>query len=127
MENLDIIILTSVISTLFVVFFVLMYRELAEVEKNGWKSDPNAKKYGREALFVLMQRLFDEDAVPKKEKKTIYKAVKRTMSDMESDGIYFPEEVKEKMKEYRDELHCEYSGLPSPLAYEKPQVPNNDD
>ena len=119
MENLDIIILTTIISTLFVVFFILMYREFSNMEKNGWKYDPNAKKYGREALFVLMQRLFDEDSIPKKEKKTIYKAVKRTISDMESDGIYFPEEVKEQLKEYREEMHCEYSGLPSPKAYER--------
>jgi hypothetical protein len=42
----------------------------------------------------------------------------KTIADMESDGIYFPQEVKEKMKEYREELHCEYSGLPSPKSYE---------
>jgi hypothetical protein len=41
----------------------------------------------------------------------------RTMADMESDGIYFPEEVKEEMKRQREELYCEYSGLPSVLAY----------
>jgi len=119
MENLDIIILTSIISTLFIVFGILMYKELSNVDKNGWQYDPNAKKYGREALFVLMQRLFDEDSVPKKERKTIYKAVKRTIADMESDGMYFPEEVKEQLKEYREEMHCEYSGLPSPKSYQK--------
>jgi hypothetical protein len=118
MENLDIIILTSIISTLFIVFGILMYKELSNVDKNGWQYDPNAKKYGREALFVLMQRLFDEDSVPKKERKTIYKAVKRTIADMESDGMYFPEEVKEQLKEYREEMHCEYSGLPSPKSYQ---------
>ena len=127
MENLDIIILTSVVSTLFLVFFILMFRELKDVDKNGWKYDPTAKKYGREALFVLMQRLFEDEVTPKKEKKKVYKAMYRTMADMESDGIYFPEEVKERMKEYREELHCEYSGLPSPLAYEKTQVPDNHD
>ena len=37
---------------------------------------------------------------------------------MESDGIYFPEEVKEQLKEYREEMHCEYSGLPSPKSYD---------
>jgi len=124
MENLDIIILSSVVSTLFLVFFILMYRELKDVDENGWKYDPNAKKYGREALFVMMQRLFDEDMPKtkknsKKEKEIIYKAVTRTISDMESDGIYFPEEIKGKLQEYREELHCEYSGLPSPKSYER--------
>ena len=37
---------------------------------------------------------------------------------MESDGVYFPEEIKDKLQEYREEMHCEYSGLPSPKAYE---------
>lgn len=118
MENLDIIILTTIISTLFLVFGILMYKEFTSMEKNGYQYDPNAKKYGRDALFVMMQRLFDESTIPKKEKQMIYKSVKRTISDMESDGMYFPEEVKEKLKEYREELLCEYSGLPSPKAYE---------
>jgi hypothetical protein len=125
MENLDIIILTTIVSTLFIVFGILMYKEFSNVDKNGWQYDPNAKKYGRDALFEMMARLF-EDETPKKartksskkEKEIVYKAMHRTISDMESDGMYFPEEVKEKLKEYREETYCEYSGLPSPKAYE---------
>ena len=125
MENLDIIILTSVVSTLFIVFGILMYREFSNIEKNGYQYDPNAKKYGRDALFDMMARLFEDEHVTKarkkiskKEKEIVYKAVARTISDMESDGIYFPDEVKEKLKEYREETYCEYSGLPSPKSYE---------
>ena len=125
MENLDIIILTSVVSTLFIVFGILMYREFSNVDKNGWQYDPNAKKYGRDALFDMMARLFEDEHVTKarkkiskKDKEIVYKAVARTISDMESDGIYFPDEVKEKLKEYREETYCEYSGLPSPKSYE---------
>ena len=117
MENLDIIILTSVVSTLFIVFGILMYKEFSNIEKNGYQYDPNAKKYGRDALFDMMAKLFEDEA-PKEEKKIIYKAVKRTISDMESDGVYFTEEIKDKLEEYREEMHCEYSGLPSPKAYE---------
>ena len=117
MENLDIIILTSIVSTLFIVFGILMYKEFSNMEKNGYQYDPNAKKYGRDALFEMMAKLFEDEA-PKEEKKIIYKAVKRTISDMESDGMYFPEEVQEKLKEYREETYCEYSGLPSPKSYE---------
>jgi hypothetical protein len=125
MENLDIIILTSVVSTLFIVFGILMYREFSNIEKNGYQYDPNAKKYGRDALFDMMARLFEDEHVTKarkkiskKDKDIVYKAVARTISDMESDGIYFPDEVKEKLKEYREETYCEYSGLPSPKSYE---------
>jgi hypothetical protein len=117
MENLDIIILTSIVSTLFIVFGILMYKEFSNMEKNGYQYDPNAKKYGRDALFEMMAKLFEDEA-PKEEKKIIYKAVKRTISDMESDGVYFTEEIKDKLEEYREETYCEYSGLPSPKAYE---------
>jgi hypothetical protein len=65
----------------------------------------------------MMGRLFD-DEIPVNERKIIYKAVKRTMADMESDGIYFPEDVRERLREYREELNCEYSGLPSVKSYE---------
>ncbi len=123
MENLDIIILTSIVSTLFIVFGILMYKEFSSMEKNGYQYDPNAKKYGRDALFDMMARLFEDEA-PKEEKKIIYKAVKRTISDMESDGIYFTEEVKDKLQEYREEMHCEYSGLPSPKSYDVNNVIN---
>jgi hypothetical protein len=117
MENIDIIILTSILSTLFLVFGFLVYKEFSSLDENSYNT---AKDGGpRVYLMKLMERVFDEDALPIKERKVIYKAVKRTISDMESDGIYFPEDVKEKLKEYRDELNCEYSGLPSPKSYEE--------
>jgi hypothetical protein len=115
MENLDIIILTTVVSTLFVVFGVLMYKELSSVDENTYKTSKDGGP--RVYLMKMMARLFD-DEIPTNERKVIYKAVKRTMSDMESDGIYFPEEVRERLREYREELNCEYSGLPSVKSYE---------
>lgn len=117
MENLDIYLLTAVVTTLFAVFIGLTYRELKEVDRN-----PNRvlRDGGpRVALFRLMARLFEDDTLPKKEKKRIYKAMYRTMADMESDGIRFPEEIREELQKTREELNCEYSGLPSPKAYEE--------
>jgi hypothetical protein len=114
MENLDIIILTTILSTLFIVFGILMYKELSSVDQNNHK---NGKEGGpRVYLIKMMARLFD-DEIPTNERKVIYKAVKRTMADMESDGIYFPDDVREKLKQYRDEMYCEYSGLPSVKSY----------
>jgi hypothetical protein len=116
MENLDIIILTTILSTLFVVFATLVYKEFSSVDANSYKT---AKDGGpRVGLMKMMERVFDNRTIPLEEKKIVYSAVKRTISDMESDGIYFPEDVKEKLKEYREELMCEYSGLPSPKSYE---------
>jgi hypothetical protein len=67
----------------------------------------------------MMQRLFDGEAIPKKEKKSIYKAMFRTIADMESDGVYFDDDIKRMIIEKKEELYCEYSGLPSVKAYEK--------
>jgi hypothetical protein len=126
MQNLDIYILTSIVATLFIVFFIAIYREFSRMGKEGYNPDPNEKKYGREALFVLAARLFEDQKVPKKDKEIIYKAMHRTISDMESDGIYFSEDAKEELKKQRDELHCEYSGLPSVRAYEKNYIVKNE-
>lgn len=124
MENLDIYILTSIVATLFGVFFIAIYREFSRMETEGYQYNPNAKKYGRDALFVLASKLFEDDKVTKKEKKVIYKAMFRTMADMESDGVHFPEDVKQELIRQREELTCEYSGLPSLKFYESLQNKN---
>lgn len=121
MENLDILILTSIVATLFVVFFITMYREFNRMETEGYSVNPNAKKYGRDALFDLVVNLFDDTKLPKKQKKVIYKAMFRTIADMESDGVHFPEDVKRELIKQREELICEYSGLPSLKVYESLQ------
>lgn len=117
MEQLDIIILTSIIATLFVVFFITIYREISTIDENSYKHEKEGGP--RVALFNLMAKLFEDENVSKKEKKKIYRAMYRTIADMESDGLYFSDEIKEELKKRREELHCEYSGLPSVKAYEK--------
>lgn len=120
MENLDIIILTSIVATLFVVFFIAMYREFNNVGKTNQSYD---KESGPRADMVnFIGNIFDDKSIPKKEKKMIVKAMNRTIADMESDGLYFPDEVKEELKKQREELHCEYSGLPSVKAYDITEV-----
>jgi hypothetical protein len=47
----------------------------------------------------------------------MYGAIKRTMADMESDGVYFSPEDKKALEQKRKEMTCEYSGLPSVKAY----------
>ena len=117
MENLDIIILTSVLCTLFLVFGIVIYREAnnaTDQSKDPYEKSPRAN------MIRFIGEIFDEEAKPRsrKEKQQIYKAVARTISDMESDGIYFPDEVKQKLKEYREDMNCQYSGLPSVRFYE---------
>lgn len=90
---MEIIILTSIICTLFATFIFgpLLYAHKL-VEKKPNKEVNNVKK--------------------------IQKIV-RTISDMESDGIYFSQDIKDELKKQRDELLCHYSGLPSVKSYEK--------
>jgi predicted Holliday junction resolvase-like endonuclease len=118
MENLEIIILTTIVSILFVVFFVLMYKEFSKMEKEEYTYNPNVKRYGRDAVYDLLERLFDDETKSKSQKAKLFKTIDRTIADMESDGMYFSEDIKEKLEKEREELFCEYSGLPSPKAYE---------
>ena len=120
MENLDIFILTSIVATLFIVFFITMWRELNEVSKRP--VDYSKESGLRADMVTFVGSIFDNKAIPKKEKKMIYKAINRTIADMESDGIYFPEEIKEELKRQREELNCEYSGLPSVKAYDITEI-----
>ena len=117
MENLDIIILTSILSTLFIVFGIVVVRELSKPESELQSS----KEGGPRADFIrFVGRLFDDEAtkkMTKKEKRAMYGAVKRTMADMESDGVYFSPEDKKALEQKRKEMTCEYSGLPSVKAY----------
>jgi len=118
MENLDIIILTSIVSTLFVVFGIVFYKELKNVND---QSNDLYERSPRADMIRFVGSIFDSEAtskMTKKEKVNIYTAVNRTISDMESDGVYFSEEVKDKLEKHRKELNCEYSGLPSVKTYQ---------
>ena len=117
MENLDIIILTSILATLFLVFIIVVAKELSKPEKELQAS----KEGGPRVEFIrFVGKLFDEEAtkkMTKKEMKAMLSSVRRTIADMESDGVYFPKEVKSELEKKRKEMTCEYSGLPSVKAY----------
>ena len=119
MENLEIIILTTIVSILFVVFFVLMYKEFSKMEKEEYTYKADVKRYGRDGIYNLLERLFDDDLQTKSQKVKLFKTIDRTIADMESDGMYFSKDIKEKLEKEREELFCEYSGLPSPKAYDR--------
>jgi hypothetical protein len=109
---MEIVILTSIVVTLFIVFGITVYRELDK------EYTPPIKEMGPRANMVnFIGRLFD-DKQTTKEQETILRAMTRTISDMEGDGVYFPDSVKEELEKKRDELYCEYSNLPSVKSYE---------
>lgn len=88
--------MTSIIVTLFTIFGITMYREFSRMEKNDYQYNPNEKKYGRDALFELAIKLFEENEIvvrtSKKENK--YRPTHKNVADMETDGVYFQEELR---------------------------------
>lgn len=117
MENLDIIILTSLVVVGFVVFIVGCLKEFSKMEKEEYKPSISNKKFGRDAVYDLLEGLFDDKSITKKEKVKLIKTIDRTIADMEFDGMYFSDEIKKKLEKEREELFCEYSGLPSVKFY----------
>lgn len=118
MENFDVIILSAVAAIGFIIFIVGCFREFSKMEKEEYRPSTNVRKFGRDAIYDMMERMFDDNKQTKEDKVKLIKTLDRTIADMESDGLYFSEEVKEKLEKEREELFCEYSGLPSPKAYE---------
>jgi len=124
MENIEIIILSTVVITLFSIFVIATYRELANAEHNPRPSEESGP---RANMIKFIGRLFDEETTKKmsvKQKKTIYNTIKKTIADMESDGVYFPEEIKIELENKRKESICEYSGLPSVKTYDINEILN---
>jgi hypothetical protein len=128
MENLEIIILSSIIFTLFAVFIIGPMLYAHKIEKNRLILDHNLnrsngrisrfKKDNYEIIFgKFMKLVFKNKSITPKNKKHLAKVVSRTISDMESDGIYFPHEIKKELIKRRNEI-CEYSGLPSIKSYD---------
>lgn len=61
--------------------------------------------------------MFEDDTISKDSKKEIIKTLERNISDMETDGVYFSDDVIEKIQKEKEDLYCEYSGLPSVKSY----------
>jgi len=118
MNNLDIIILSTVVITLFTVFAIATYREFLNADKTPIISEETGP---RATMIKFIGKLFDAEVNKKmsiKQKKIMYAAVKRTIADMESDGVYFPEDIKIELENKRKDSICEYSGLPSTKTYD---------
>jgi len=119
MENLDIIILSSVVSLLFIVFMGTIVREFIRMDKNPEVEPDNSP---RTNMIKFIGGLFDTPVKNESEanlRLNQYKAIQNIISDMEMNGVYFPENVKKELQKKREDLTCEYSGLPSPTAYDE--------
>ena len=116
MGNIDLIVLTTMVVIAFGIFIVKSIKEFTKMDTQDYSHNTRNPKFGRDAVYNMLERLFN-DANTKTQKADLIKTIDRTISDMESDGVYFSEEVKQKLEKEREDLFCEYSGLPSPMAY----------
>jgi hypothetical protein len=98
MNMLDLIILTSILVTLFLVFIIATWKQFNVMSKTSYKE---------------LRLLRGGKIKPQEKRKVINKIIERTISDMESDGVYFSEEDREKLKIKRSELNHEYTLPPS--------------
>lgn len=109
--DMDIILLTAVISTLFIVFIIAVYREFAVMENETYvfqkESGPRA------GLVNFVGNLAANKTLTKEDKKVIYKAMHRNIADMESDGVYFDETLKEIVQD-QIEVLVEKEDVPLP-------------
>jgi len=100
--DMDIILLTAVISTLFIVFMIAVYREFSVMENETYvyqkESGPRA------GLVNFVGNIAVNKSLSKEEKKVIYKAMHRNIADMESDGVYFDNSLKEIVENQIDTL-----------------------
>lgn len=114
MINIEIVILTCVVSTLFVIFIFgpLFYAQAV-------KDIPHEDR-SKIGLYIIktIDRMGKDKTMSLREKKKTFKGIRRTMADMETDGVYFPEYIKEEIKQKEVEI-CQYSGLPTVNSYEK--------
>ncbi len=114
MGNIEIITLSIIITILFAIF---IFGPLVYVYAGNHIPEQDRNKYGL-LIMGMIDRLNTDKNMSKKDKDRVLKGIQRTISDMESDGVYFPESMKEKIKEQREGI-CEYSGLPSVESYKK--------
>lgn len=101
MENLDIIILTVLVVSAFVVFIVTSVQEFTKMEEKPYEFE-KASGFTRAALFNVLSSLFDDDEIPEKTREKYKNSIKRTISDMETDGVYFDEKVKKSMEKNKE-------------------------
>ena len=111
---MDIILLTAIISTLFIVFIIAVFREFSVMENETYVFQ---KETGpRAGLVNFVGNLALNKSLTPEEKKVVYKAMYRNIADMESDGVYFDNSLKEIVQ---DQIEVLEKDEPKPAARAK--------
>lgn len=83
MENLDLIILTTIVVILFIVFILATFKEIMEDAK---KPFGGGKERGPRAdMMEFVGRIFSDDHIEPKEKKELLNIIKKRIEDIQVD------------------------------------------
>ncbi len=84
MENLDIILLTTVVVVLFLVFIIVTIKEINEDVKKGFKG---GKETGPRAdMMEFVGKFFSDDNIEPARKKELLNIIKRKIDDVEDES-----------------------------------------
>jgi uncharacterized protein YpmB len=83
MENLDLIILTTIVVILFMVFILATFKQFMEDAKNPYKG---GKERGPRAdMIEFVGRIFSDDHIEPKEKKELLNIIKKRIDGIDVD------------------------------------------
>ncbi len=102
MENLDVIILTLAVAIAFGIFIITSLKEISKMADEPYKFE-KPSGFTRGALFDALSSLFDDDEISVKNRKKFKATLERTISDMETDGMYFNKSKESFNKENSEE------------------------
>ena len=81
MENLDIILLTTVVSALFLVFIIATYREFSVMGNSEFKG--GIEKGPRAEMVQFLKKVFTDETIEPDKKKELLNILKKTFDEME--------------------------------------------
>jgi hypothetical protein len=85
MENLDLIILTVIVSILFLVFILATFKEFAEIAKTPFKG---GKERGiRADMIEFAGKLFSDENIEPGKKKELLKKIKEKLEGTDEDEL----------------------------------------
>jgi len=96
---MDIIVLTIIISLLFIVFALgpIFFQEFNVAKRKS--PEINFNQFMKKFFFEGK----DLSKMETKDVKVLYQKISSTIADMESNGVYFPDEVKKELEKIQKE------------------------
>lgn len=94
-NNIDLIILSTIIVTCFVILSIKLYKILSNPDENSYDKKLKNLRYLFKEL-LLIESTKKKNKPEKLSREELRKAISNTLADMESDGVYFDREIKKK-------------------------------